>query len=53
VRQEAYYRCRHHAQYAIATTLRHLKAVNLREADLLPTSTGGALASSTPITSTP
>jgi DNA invertase Pin-like site-specific DNA recombinase len=36
VREEAYYRCRYPAQYAIATTLRHPKSVNLREADLLP-----------------
>jgi hypothetical protein len=36
VRQEAYYRCRYPAQYAIATKLCHPKAVYLREADLLP-----------------
>jgi site-specific DNA recombinase len=36
VREEAYYRCRYPAQYAIATTMRHPKSVNLREADLLP-----------------
>src|SRR5919197_3272265 len=40
VREEAYYRCRYPAQYAIATTLRHPKSVNLREADLLPSLDG-------------
>jgi hypothetical protein len=36
VHEEAYYRCRYPAQYAIATTMRHPKSVYLREADLLP-----------------
>ncbi len=36
VHQQAYYRCRHPAQYALATSMRHPKSVNLREADLLP-----------------
>ena len=36
VRQEAYYRCRYPAQYAIVTSMRHPKSVYLREADLLP-----------------
>jgi hypothetical protein len=36
VREEAYYRCRYPAQYAIATKTRHPKSVYLREADLLP-----------------
>jgi hypothetical protein len=40
VREEAYYRCRYPAQYAIATTLRHPKSVNPREADLLPSLDG-------------
>jgi site-specific DNA recombinase len=40
VREEAYYRCRYPAQYAIATSLRHPKSVNLRQADLLPSLDG-------------
>ena len=36
VHQEAYYRCRYPAQYAIATSMRHPKSVYLRQADLLP-----------------
>lgn len=36
VHQQAYYRCRYPANYALATTTDHPKSVFLREADLVP-----------------